>query len=85
MKDFCSRTKQLAIYIIQNQTTIRKTAKAFGLSKSTVHYDLSKRLPKINKSLYLQLQELLDKNFAEKNIRGGAATKQKYMKLHCKK
>ena len=68
----------LAEYIIENRTTIRAAAKRFGVSKSTVHKDLSERLSRFNRSLYLQVKEILDLNKAERHIRGGIATQQKY-------
>ncbi len=80
MKDIYSRTKQLAIYIIVNNSTIRATAKEFGMAKSTVHYDVSRRLKKIDYTLFLQVKKVLDKNFDEKHIRGGMSTKLKYLK-----
>lgn len=76
-----SREENLAIYIIDNNTTIRKCASKFGLSKSTVHNDLSKKLKITNKFLYYQVCKVLEKNFAERHIRGGYATRQKYLKL----
>ena len=81
MKDFFVRTNQLANYIIETKATIRQTAKVFNMAKSTVHYDLQNRLPIINNALYSKVQEILNKNFEEKNIRGGMATKNKYLKL----
>ncbi len=75
------RCVQLGKFIIENETTIRKTAKVFGLSKSTVHNDLSNKLKDVNYSLYLSVQKVLDKNFAEKHIRGGIATKMKYFRM----
>ena len=68
----------LAEYIIENRTTIRAAAKRFGVSKSTVHKDLSERLSRFNRSLYLQVKEILDLNKAERHIRGGIATQKKY-------
>ncbi|MGN0819366.1 MAG: sporulation transcriptional regulator SpoIIID [Christensenellaceae bacterium] len=67
-----------AIYIITKQSTIRETAKAFAISKSTVHKHLSKDLKEIDDELYVKVKTLLDKNFQEKHIRGGLATKKKY-------
>ncbi len=78
MKDLYSRTKEIAEYMITNNATIRKTAKVFGLAKSTVHYDLTKRLPKIDSVLYEEVRYILNINFQEKNIRGGISTKNKY-------
>ncbi len=78
--DTDSRAEMLARYIIDNKATIRYTAKIFGISKSTVHNDVSNRLMDINQSLYNQAHKILAKNFEEKHIRGGAATKRKYEK-----
>ena len=72
------RACDLAVYIIDNRTTIRAAAKKFGVSKSTVHKDLSERLQQFNRSLYLQVKEVLEQNKAERHIRGGIATQQKY-------
>lgn len=72
------RTLQVAEYIVDTQQTIRKTAKVFNLSKSTVHNDLSKRLEKIDKNKFEQVKKILDTNFSEKHIRGGMSTKEKY-------
>lgn len=78
MKDIYSRCKQLAIYIIVNNSTIRKTAKEFGMAKSTVHYDVTYRLKGVDYALFLQVQKVLKINFEEKHIRGGMSTKHKY-------
>ena len=72
------RAERLALYIIENRTTVRAAAQKFGISKSTVHKDLSERLPQYNRSLYLQAKEVLDQNKAERHIRGGIATRKKY-------
>ena len=72
------RAERLALYIIENRTTVRAAAQKFGISKSTVHKDLSERLPQYNRSLYLQAKEVLEQNKAERHIRGGIATRQKY-------
>ena len=77
------RAQRLALYIIENQTTVRaatvrSAAQRFGISKSTVHKDLSERLPAFNKPLYLQVKQVLDENKAERHIRGGIATRRKY-------
>ena len=72
------RAEQLALYIIENRATVRAAAQKFGISKSTVHKDLSERLPQYNRSLYLQAKEVLDQNKAERHIRGGIATRKKY-------
>ncbi len=72
------RAKALALYIIENKTTVRAAARRFGISKSTVHKDLSERLPLFNHPLYLQVKAVLDENKAERHIRGGIATRRKY-------
>lgn len=73
------RVTMLANHILFTHDTIRKTAKVYHLSKSTVHNDLSKRLFKIDKLLYLEVQQILDEHFREKHIRGGEATRKKYI------
>jgi len=72
------RACDLAVYIIESNATVRAAAKEFGISKSTVHKDLSERLQQFNKPLYLQVKEVLEKNKAERHIRGGIATRMKY-------
>ncbi len=72
------RACDLAVYIIENKATVRTAAQKFGVSKSTVHKDLSERLPAFNRPLYLQVKEVLDENKAERHIRGGIATRRKY-------
>ncbi|MBE6984158.1 MAG: sporulation transcriptional regulator SpoIIID [Ruminococcaceae bacterium] len=72
------RACDLAVYIIDNQSTVRAAAKEFGVSKSTVHKDLSERLPHYNRALYLQVKAVLEQNKAERHIRGGMATRKKY-------
>ena len=72
------RAQNLALYIIENRTTVRAAAQKFGISKSTVHKDLSDRLPTFNRTLYLQVKGVLDENKAERHIRGGIATRKKY-------
>lgn len=75
------RANQLAHYIIDSKDTVRGAAKKFGISKSTVHKDVSERLKKINPILARQVREILDENKAERHIRGGMATKLKYSHL----
>ena len=77
-QDLITRARELAVYIIETRATIRQTAKHFGISKSTVHKDLSERLPRINRALFLQVREILNLNKAERHIRGGLATRKKY-------
>lgn len=74
------RACELAVYIIETRSTVRAAAKRFGISKSTVHKDISERLPLYNRALYLQVKEILEQNKAERHIRGGLATKRKYHK-----
>ena len=76
--DIEERACDLALYIIEHQATVRSAAKQFGISKSTVHKDLSQRLPAFNRALYLQVKEVMDLNKAERHIRGGIATRRKY-------
>jgi len=78
------RSEILAKHIIDNKTTIRKTASVFNISKSTVHNDVSNKLKKINVGLYRQVQKILQINFNEKHLRGGEATRQLYKKLNNK-
>ena len=72
------RVIESAIYIIEHNATVRQTAKQFGVSKSTVHKDVSERLLKINPGLASEVREILNENKAERHIRGGMATKLKY-------
>lgn len=72
------RAIESAIYLIENHSTIRETAKHMGVSKSTTHKDLIERLPKINYQLYEDVAKVLASNFEIKHIRGGWATKRKY-------
>lgn len=74
------RAIELGEYIVNHKTTVRAAAKKFGISKSTVHMDVAKRLPKLNPSLYKDVREILDINKAERHMRGGLATKEKYSK-----
>ncbi len=76
-----SRPEQLARYIVRNNATVRETAKAFGISKSTVHTDVTEKLMKINAGLYAQVRAVLDTNKEERHIRGGIATKEKYLRM----
>ena len=78
------RARELAVYLIERRTTIRDAAKHFSVSKSTVHKDLSERLREIDRSLYVQVKEILEQNKAERHLRGGDATKRKYQKQRAK-
>lgn len=73
-----NRAVILGQFIIENKATVRCAAKKFGISKSTVHKDVSERLPKINPALSAQVKEILEINKQERHIRGGMATKMKY-------
>ena len=75
------RAVNLAHYIIDSKDTVRGAAKKFGISKSTVHKDVSERLKKINPSLAKDVRVILDENKAERHMRGGMATKLKYINL----
>ena len=77
------RAVEIAQYIIDSKDTVRGAAKKFGVSKSTVHKDITDRLININRSLALDVRKVLDENKAERHIRGGMATKLKYEK--CRK
>lgn len=72
------RACELAVYIIETGATVRAAARHFGISKSTVHKDLSQRLPTCNRALYIQVRKVLDENKAQRHIRGGLATREKY-------
>ena len=72
------RACEEAVYIIESRGTVRDAARKFGISKSTVHKDISQRLPLFNRSLYLQVKAILEENKAQRHIRGGLATRRKY-------
>ena len=72
------RALNIARYIVDNKQTERNAAKVFNISKSTVHKDLTERLKKINRQLYLSARDVLDVNKAERHLRGGEATRKKY-------
>ena len=81
MKDYIEeRTIDVANYIIENKCTVRAAAKHFNISKSTIHKDLTERLPGIRRDLFKSVREVLDENREERHIRGGQATKEKYLK-----
>lgn len=82
MKDYIEeRAISIANYIIENNATVRQTAKEFGISKSTVHKDVTDRLMQVNPSLAKQARKVLDVNKQERHIRGGLATREKYLHL----
>lgn len=72
------RAMRLGEYIVENGATVRSAAKKFGVSKSTVHKDVSQRLKYIDRTLYREVRDVLDTNKAQRHIRGGLATKRKY-------
>ena len=72
------RAIRLGEYIIEHQSTVRETASVFGVSKSTVHKDITVLLPKLNTGLYKEVRAVLDVNKEERHLRGGEATKHKY-------
>ncbi len=72
------RARELAVYVIETGATVRAAAKKFGISKSTVHKDLQQRLSQYDKLLYEQVRQVLDTNKAQRHIRGGMATREKY-------
>ncbi|MBR1691580.1 MAG: sporulation transcriptional regulator SpoIIID [Lachnospiraceae bacterium] len=83
MKDYIEeRAINIATYIIENNATVRQTAKQFGVSKSTVHKDVTERLETVNKALAQEARKVLDINKSERHIRGGLATKEKYLHQH---
>lgn len=73
------RACELAVYIVETGATVRSAAQHFGISKSTVHKDITFRLRRCNAQLYTQARAVLDKNKQERHIRGGMATRQKYL------
>lgn len=73
------RTEELANYIVKTGATVRQTAKAYGISKSTVHKDMTERLYEIDRPLYKKVNRILQRNKAERHLRGGQATKEKYL------
>lgn len=79
------RACELAVYMIENGATVRAAAQHFGVSKSTVHKDISQRLPYCNKTLYNRVRFILDQNKAQRHIRGGLATQAKYKKIQSSK
>ncbi len=80
MKDYIEeRALEIANYIIENKATVRQTAKQFGVSKSTIHKDVTERLIQLNPSLAAEARKVLDINKSERHIRGGLATRKKYL------
>lgn len=75
------RAVKVAQHILQTSDTVRQTAEIFGISKSTVHKDVAERLPRINEEMAEQVKNILDKNKAERHLRGGEATRKKYAQV----
>ena len=89
-KDTLGETNQercviLGHYIVENNATVRAAAKQFGISKSTVHQDITTKLEQVNRQLHDEVKAVLDKNKQERHLRGGQATKQKYAELSKRK
>lgn len=83
MKEYIEeRAVEIGNYIVENKATVRQTARQFGISKSTVHKDVTERLLKVNPSLARETRKVLDVNKSERHIRGGMATKEKYIHQH---
>lgn len=75
------RVLEISHYMLETGATVRQAARSFGVSKSTVHKDITERLPQINSHLARQIKKVLDKNKAERHLRGGEATRRKYLSL----
>ena len=80
MVDTARRAEELALYIVKNNATVRAAAKAFGVSKSTVHTDITEKLQTVNSDLWHEVRKVLDINKAQRHLRGGQATKEKYLR-----
>lgn len=84
---YISESKERCIilgeYLVSNKATVRAVAQKFGVSKSTVHKDITQILKKYDKSLYMDVKEILERNKQERHLRGGEATRIKYEKLNC--
>ena len=80
ISDWSGRERSVVLgeYLLEHSATVREAARVFGISKSTVHKDVTQTLKNINKSLYLDVKSVLEKNKEERHIRGGEATKKKY-------
>ena len=80
--DVYDRCSVLGQYILDNRATVRETAARFGISKSTVHKDVTDHLKRSNPALFAAVKEVLDRNKAERHLRGGEATRRKYLRMH---
>lgn len=82
MQDYIrKRVLDISSYILESKATVRQAAVVFGVSKSTVHKDMTERLPGINKKLFNQIKDILEYNKAERHLRGGEATRKKYQEM----
>lgn len=82
MRDYIrKRVLDISQYIVETKATVRQAAMMFGVSKSTVHKDVTERLPRVNKELSKRVKRVLDKNKAERHLRGGEATRKKYQRV----
>ncbi len=82
MQDYIRRrVLDISSYILESKATVRQAAVVFGVSKSTVHKDMTERLPGINKKLASQIKDILEFNKAERHLRGGEATRKKYQEM----
>ena len=79
--DVYERCAALGQFILENRATVRETAARFGVSKSTVHKDVTEKLRRDNPALFVQVKEILEQNKAERHLRGGEATRRKYLHL----
>ena len=79
MNQTAGREKELGVYIVEHNATVRAAAKAFGISKSTVHTDVTEKLKHTDSALWHAVRRVLDENKAQRHIRGGLATKEKYL------
>ena len=80
--DIDERARDLAVYILEHRATVRSAAKHFGISKSTVHKDVAERLRGVSPALWAQVRAVLLENKAQRHLRGGEATRQKYLQRH---
>ncbi|MBE7005542.1 MAG: stage III sporulation protein D [Ruminococcaceae bacterium] len=80
--DIDERARDLAVYILEHRATVRSAAKHFGISKSTVHKDVAERLRRVSPALWAQVRAVLLENKAQRHLRGGEATRQKYLQRH---
>ncbi len=80
--DIDERARDLAVYILEHRATVRSAAKHFGISKSTVHKDVAERLRRVSPALWAQVRSVLLENKAQRHLRGGEATRQKYLQRH---